>query len=270
MEHSPNMIEEHAEVAFNRKMTSDIWLMGLRSREISQKAGPGQFVMIRVRSGLDPLLRRPFSVCGVREDLFLILYRVVGQGTAIMAEELREGARLPVLGPLGNGFDLPTEKKVIILVGGGIGVAPLIFLADRTEDRDLRFLMGFGSASGVITTEKIMRGSVPVAISTDDGTIGHQGPVTDLLEQYVTEHRAQAEAVSVFACGPKRMLQKVVDVTTSLRVPCQVSLESSMACGLGACKGCAVKAAPEENRTYYYVCKDGPVFQAECIDWNGI
>ena len=269
MEYAGNMIEEHAEIAFNQRMNSNIWLMGLMSPGIAREARPGQFVMIRVRSGMDPLLRRPFSVCAVRDDLFLVLYRVIGQGTSIMAEELRERDRLPVLGPLGRGFELPRERKNILLVGGGIGVAPLVFLAETTKDRDLCFMMGFGSASGIITTEKVLSASVPIAISTDDGTAGHHGPVTDLLEQYVNQQGAQTGSVGVFACGPKPMLKKVAAMTTSLRVPCQVSLEASMACGLGACQGCAVKAAKEEERSYYHVCRDGPVFQAQAIDWDG-
>lgn len=260
------MIEEHAEIAFNQRMNANIWLMGLRAPGIAREARPGQFVMIRVRSGMAPLLRRPFSVCGVRDDLFFVLYRVVGQGTAIMAEEVRDGDRLSVLGPLGSGFGLHQERKIILLVGGGMGVAPLVFLAETMNERDLIFMMGFGSASEIITTEEVLTASVPIAISTDDGTEGHHGPVTDLLEQYVNQHGAGS--VGVFACGPKSMLKKVAAMTAALRVPCEVSLESYMACGLGACQGCAVKAAQEKERSYFHVCKEGPVFQAPAIDWD--
>ena len=126
------MIEQHIEIVFNNRINSDTFLMGLRSPEIVKAARPGQFVMIRVRAGSDPLLRRPFSICGIRDDLFLVLYRVVGQGTAIMAE-IREGERLSVLGPLGVGFDVPKSEQVPLLVAGGIGIAPLFFLAQSMK-----------------------------------------------------------------------------------------------------------------------------------------
>ena len=142
------MIEEHAEVAFNRPLNANTWLMGIASPGVARSAVPGQFVMLRVRKGVDPLLRRPFSVCGVQGDLFQILYRVVGRGTEILSREVRRGDRIPVLGPLGRGFSLPSERGTSLLVAGGIGIAPLLFLASAQGGRPFRLMAGFGSSPG--------------------------------------------------------------------------------------------------------------------------
>jgi dihydroorotate dehydrogenase electron transfer subunit len=110
--------------------------------------------------------------------------------------------------------------------------------------------------------------NVNIAIATDDGTYGHAGLATDLLEAYIEERKGGKEALSIFTCGPKPMLKKVALIAKQLDLPCQASLEAAMACGLGACLGCAVEASPKEGQTYRYVCKDGPVFPVQAIDWD--
>jgi len=258
------MFEVSAEIVSNERLTHDTWLMALRSERIAQGAKPGQFVMIRVSPGLDPLLRRPFSICGVKEDLFLVLYRVVGKGTSLM-RELRQGEKLQVLGPLGKSFAVPEERFSRLLVGGGIGIAPLLFLSQFHREKEAVLMMGFRSAKDILSPQKITGEERGFAVATDDGTKGHHGPVTDLLEEFL---RKNSGDVAVHACGPKPMLRKVAETTLALRIPCEVSLEAHMACGLGACQGCAVKASANSGRSYFYVCKEGPVFNAEDIDWE--
>jgi dihydroorotate dehydrogenase electron transfer subunit len=258
------MFEVLAEIVSNARLTHDTWLMALRSAEVAQAAKPGQFVMIRVNSGLDPLLRRPFSICGVKEDLFLVLYRVVGRGTNLMTG-LGRGERLWVLGPLGKCFAVPEKRVSRLLVGGGIGIAPLMFLRQFHREREAALLMGFRSAKDILSPQKITGEERGFVVATDDGTQGHHGPVTDLLEEFLRENPGD---MAVCACGPKPMLKKVAEMTTALRIPCEVSLEARMACGLGACQGCAVKASANSGRSYFYVCKEGPVFEAEEIDWE--
>jgi dihydroorotate dehydrogenase electron transfer subunit len=258
------MFELLVEIVSNRQITEDVWLLALRSAEIAQAAEPGQFVMIRVRSGLDPLLRRPFSICGVRGDLFLVLYRVVGKGTGLMAG-LREGEKVQVLGPLGKGFAVPEKNFSPLLIGGGIGTAPLIFLAQLQGKKDLTFMTGFRSAKDVLSPQAITGKNTVVLVATDDGSQGHHGPVTDLLEKVLQEKQGEK---AVYACGPKPMLRKVVEMSVGRGIPCQVSLEANMACGLGACQGCAAKASAASGRSYVYVCKEGPVFEAKDIDWE--
>ena len=259
------MIDRETEIVFNRPVTGDTWLMGLRSPEIAAVTKPGQFVMIKVRPGIDPLLRRPFSVCGVEEERFMILYRVVGRGTEIMTN-IQPGENLPVLGPLGKEFSRPGESELPVLVAGGIGVAPLFFLAQSLGTRKVEFMVGFRTAQEIIRLGPIQGANHSLSLATDDGTEGHFGFVTDLLGSYLAKHKGLS--LSLFACGPRPMLKKVAETAMIHGIPGQVSLESAMACGFGVCQGCAVKASPEGSRGYHYVCQNGPVFGVESIDWS--
>lgn len=262
------MIDQSTRIVFNKQVAEATYLMGLASPEMVKEATPGQFVMLRVRSGIDPLLRRPFSICGIQaDDIILILYRVVGEGTSIMAG-LKEGERVSVLGPLGKGFELPEHNEEAVLVAGGIGIAPLIFLAQTLEKGECQFFAGFGSANEVIDLDQIGYPQIKTAIATDDGTLGHAGFVTDLLESYLKDGNAKPKGIGLFSCGPKPMLRRIAEITKGHGVPCQVSLESNMACGLGACLGCAVKASVNAEREYQLVCQQGPVFPVEAIDWG--
>ena len=262
------MIKQDTEILFNKLIAAETFLMGLKSPEIVAAAIPGQFVMVRVSSGIDPLLRRPFSICGIKEeDQFLILYRVVGRGTAILAEK-KEGEKLSVLGPLGKGFELPKPNQTPLLIAGGIGVAPLFFLSQTMKNPDIEFLIGFGSSKEIIDMNGIVDANVSMA--TDDGTTGHHGPVTDLLEEYLKKYVAMKDSLSLFTCGPIPMLKRVADIAVNGNIPCQSSMEAFMACGLGACQGCAIKADSKENRDYYLVCRDGPVFPIQSLNWKSI
>jgi len=264
------MFEDYAEIVFNEKIAPRTYLMGLRSPRVVEAAMPGQFVMVRVRSGNDPLLRRPFSIAGTKEgELLLILYRVVGKGTAIMAET-REGERFSLLGPLGRGFELPKRNQASLLVAGGIGIAPLFFLIQKVNSRSVQLMTGFGSADEIIGIERVGDFPIDISIATDDGTAGHAGPVTDLMESFLRDRSSHKDALSIFACGPQAMLKKVAAMALDKALPCQASLEATMACGLGACQGCAIKASSGENRTYYHVCADGPVFPVQSIDWDSL
>jgi dihydroorotate dehydrogenase electron transfer subunit len=172
---------------------------------------------------------------------------------------------LRVLGPLGGSFSLPEESSSHLLVGGGIGIAPLLFLRQVHREEKILLMMGFRSAKDILSPQKITGDKRIFDVATDDGTEGHHGPVTDLFEERLREKR---EKVAVYACGPKPMLKKVAETTMALKIPCQVSLEAHMACGLGACQGCAVKASGKSGRSYYYVCKEGPVFDTKAIEWE--
>jgi dihydroorotate dehydrogenase electron transfer subunit len=186
-----------------------------------------------------------------------------------MAEK-REGEKLSVLGPLGRGFEVPDGHSFPLLVAGGMGVAPLFFLAQAVMPRLIHFMIGVSSASELVAIERMGIHNIDVSIATDDGTLGHTGPVTDLLDAHLGQGGRQKDPFSVFACGPRPMLKKVAAITSQYRIPYQASLESVMACGLGACQGCAVKASPGEGRPFHHVCKDGPVFRAESIDWDAL
>ena len=263
------MIEQDSEIVFNKRVAADTFFLGLWSPRIVAEAKPGQFVMLRVGRGMDPLLRRPFSICGVRDDdLVLILYRVVGRGTTIMCD-VREGESLSVLGPLGSGFEMPHKGEKPLLVAGGMGIAPLIFLASTIEPGSFTFLAGFGSAEEIVATDEIGLSGLDLSLSTDDGSAGHRGLVTELLENHLSGFNGNINPV-VFACGPLPMLKEVAAITLDKDVPCQVSLEASMACGLGACQGCAIRRSSEQAIAYYHVCQDGPVFDVNVLDWGAL
>jgi dihydroorotate dehydrogenase electron transfer subunit len=262
------MFEQNAKIIFNKRLAPETFLMAMESPEIVAEARPGQFVMIRVTSGNDPLLRRPFSICGIRgDDLFLILYKVVGRGTALLSKA-KGGEKLAVLGPLGSGFDLPKRNANAVLVAGGIGIAPLIFLAQAMDTGKTAFLTGYRSKNEILPLEPFGLDAMETLISTDDGTAGHHGVVTELLENHLAGLSEDPELI--FSCGPLPMLKHVTGVTCRRNIPCQVSLETNMACGLGACQGCAVRASSGETRTYFHVCQDGPVFDVEKLDWKTV
>ena len=261
------ILEESSEIVFNRSLTPDTWLMALASPGIAGSAKPGQFVMLQVHSGNDPLLRRPFSICGTGEGALFILYRVVGKGTAMMSRK-KAGGTMSLLGPLGRGFEKMGDDAFALLVAGGIGIAPLLFLARTMDPAHYRLLAGFRTAREIIRAGDVVGNVGDIGLATDDGSAGHAGPVTDLLAGYLDGDGAGDSEPGLFACGPLPMLRKVVMMARQSKTPCQVSLEASMACGLGACQGCAVKADPGEGHTYYHVCKDGPVFPSSAIDWE--
>jgi len=260
------MIDRDTEIAFNTQVAADTYLMGLKAPEIAAAASPGQFVMIRVGSALEPLLRRPFSIGGtLRGELLLILYKVVGRGTALMAET-EKGDRMAVLGPLGRGFSQPKPGKRPVLAAGGIGIAPLLFLAQRLSESKPLFLAGYRRDAERVPFDTFGLTEENLLVATDDGSVGHHGFVTDLLETHIKQ--AKKDSAIVYSCGPAPMLKKVAALTISNQTPCQMSLEANMACGLGACQGCAVKASIPDRITYYLVCKDGPIFPARAIDWE--
>ncbi len=260
------MIDIKAEVVFNKQVAAETYLMGLKAPEIILAAKPGQFVMLQIRPLLEPFLRRPFSIGGTLQgDLLLILYKVVGRGTTLMTQ-VRKGDRLAVLGPLGRGFDLPRPGKRPILAAGGIGIAPLLFLAQVLSERKPLFLVGYRSKAELVPFEEFGLANDNLLIATDDGSAGHHGFITDLLDTHV---RGLPKASSiVYACGPTAMLKKVAALTASTQTSCQVSLEAFMACGLGACQACVVKTSASDRLTYYRVCKEGPIFPARAVDWG--
>lgn len=264
------MFECEAEITAHREVVPGTFLMTLDAPSIAGSARPGQFVMIRAGSGLDPMLRRPFSICGLYGDGAIgVLYKVVGQGTAVLSKK-RPGDRTHVLGPLGNGFSIGGAYS-LFLVGGGMGVAPLFFLAQdlsRPGNPPFRLFTGFSVSEQVISTRDVLSLEVDWEVATDDGTMGHEGPVTDLLQAALEADPGNKAAGGVYACGPRAMLEKVAVLTGAAGVSCQVSLEASMACGLGACLGCVVHAAPEESVPFFRVCTEGPVFPAKAVGWT--
>lgn len=257
------LVEAH--VVENRP-SGNYMLMKLRVPEIASQAHPGQFVMLRVSDEPDPLLRRPFSVHDVwfkdkrarKPAGILLLYRIVGRGTELMSL-LTEGQTVSLAGPLGVGFSACNTTRAV-LVAGGIGIAPLKLLANNLAE------CGRGTVllAGARTGNELYTGGFDdiseITLATDDGSKGLKGPVTVALEATLEE---DAEDVTVYACGPKAMIARVVDLVDLYNVECEVSLEAFMACGIGVCHGCVIKAADLDGEpSYLRVCSEGPVFDS--------
>lgn len=261
----------------NQEISPGYYRMRILAPGYNQLAKPGQFVMFRVQRSLPPLLRRPFGIfrtgyaapdCdGMPPKEFIeLIYKVVGSGTEIM-QELHQGDRVELLGPLGRGFDLGAPEEEKILVGGGIGLVPLYMLAEKmVAESKVRLLMGGRTRDDIITVTEFERLGVETYVSTEDGSLGEEGLVTQVLERKLDKY----PKASVYACGPTPMIEAVQKICSGRGTPLQVSLEALMACGVGACLGCVVKGAghSDENPQYLCTCKQGPVFHAEQLDWN--
>jgi len=249
-----------AKILANDRVSNSFYRMKLTSSYLAKTAKPGQFVEVRCTAGVDPLLRRPLGVHRITKSGIEILYEVVGKGTELLSTQ-KAGQELDIIGPLGNGFDIRNTKydvRTTILIAGGIGVAPLVALAEELGDAHV--VIGARTKSHVLCENEFKRAGCTVVIATEDGSKGRKGLATELLKDaLVSRKNAQ-----IYACGPIGMLKAVARLAASYRVRCQVSLEERMACGVGVCLGCPVKVRLGD---YKMVCKDGPVFDAQEIVW---
>lgn len=241
-----------AVVISSTELMPDTYLIWLRAPEIAEVAQPGQFLMVRCGDDHDPLLRRPLSVHRVANaEQVALLFNVVGQGTWLLSQYQR-GDHLDLLGPLGNGFSLHLGSRRLLLVAGGIGIAPLVFLADQAlnQGRRVNLLMGAPNAS-LLYPRSLLPSSIDLVIATEDGSEGRKGVVTDLIADCIQQ------ADQVFACGPVSMYQSIAAHGFAGDKSVQVSLEVMMGCGLGACYGCTIRTRGGLRQ----VCHDGPVFE---------
>lgn len=251
---------------------------------LAQLARPGQFLHVKsqpialetsISSFGDPLLRRAFSIMAADDEAVEILFRVEGQGTALLAGA-HVGEFLDILGPLGQGFDIGLfhvkhNTPRAILVGGGVGVPPLVFLAAhlKTLGANICAILGARTGEDVLCEKEFADLDVPTEVCTDDGSRGLHGRVTDLLKPHLQKPNAL-----VLACGPLLMLRAVAELCQTSGQQCQVSLEENMPCGVGVCNGCVVRVRPhfspesDDYRLYRRICVEGPVCRGEEIDWE--
>lgn len=283
---------------------------------------PGQFVMVKPSGSLDPFLPRAYSILRVRRlsnghrtktaHVVEILYKVLGKGTTALSQ-LNPGDRVDLLGPLGNGYHVPPDVTTVLLVAGGIGVPPVVALAERLASSGLRvrgsgkgksarrtsvvghrtsdighrkmvaFVGGKTSVDALCLTD-LRKAGATLHIATEDGSLGHRGLVTDLLEAHLAS-RTAGPRPAIYACGPHPMLHAVSHIAERFQIPCQVSLEAEMACGFGACMGCVIPVKSPglrvesskqptdyepptmDERRYKLCCRDGPAFDAREIAW---
>ncbi len=258
------MILEEAKIVWNRPLGDSYRHMGIETGAAFDPSVPGQFVMVKVGDGFAPLLPRPFSIHRLIDTGkgIELLYKMVGPTTNTMGG-LSPGDTLRLLGPLGKGFAVPSASQPVALAGGGIGIAPLVFLASHlikngiAPDR-IKVFLGGRSAEDLLCADDFKKMGLRVYTTTDDGSAGEKGLVTRLLESSVKAREVEL----VYACGPMGMLKGVFAITEKYQVACQVSIETIMACGMGACMGCAVKSKHSLDEKCRRVCLDGPVFDA--------
>lgn len=257
------MKREHKCKIISKETLGDAIFMVLEVGDMVRTSfrAPGQFV--HINCGHSRLLRRPISVCSCQEDqpedTLSIAFEVRGEGTAWLARR-PVGHSVDVLGLLGNGFDIKPEGRYL-LVGGGIGVPPMRGCAQYTGGRSTAIL-GFRSKEKAALLKLFEGDCAKTLAATDDGSLGHHGFVDELVRQELAQDRAYD---GVLACGPKPMLRSVAKAAAGFGVPCQVSMEERMGCGVGACLVCACDMADGARK---HVCKDGPVFYAEEVDWD--
>ena len=258
-----------AQIIENREIQPGYFLLRLDSPLLAAKVRPGQFFNVRVTDRLDMILRRPFSVFDYDQTSISILYEVVGKGTAIMSNR-DPGEDLDILGPLGRGFVLPEETKKALMVGGGMGIAPLFSWAkkllqikNRGREIDIQVIMGAANEYKVLCQDNFMELGLPPVVCTDDGSYGKKGLATGLMKKQITADDKQATVV--YACGPDAMLKELAGILKGYQIKGQISMDRHMGCGLGACMGCVVETI---GGKYKRVCQEGPVFPADEIVWQ--
>jgi dihydroorotate dehydrogenase electron transfer subunit len=261
-----------AKISENRVLGGGYFILRLSGCESLAAAKPGQFIMIRGAWGRDPLLPRAFSLMSVGPgDRAEILAKTVGRGTALLERAL-PGAEIDVLGPLGTSFPDPSGETVDLLVAGGVGLPPMymqgaLAAARGQVDRSEMIYGGRGAPDLVLLREMEAMG-LNLFLTTENGEAGEKGLVTRALEARLRHHRDQqrGKAIRVMGCGPNGMLWAIARMARDLQIPCFISLEEQMACGIGVCLGCAI---PARSRPYRYVCSNGPVFDAaDVLDVN--
>ena len=242
-----------------KQLSADVFDFTVDAGKLAQAAQPGQFAHIYVPG---KTLRRPVSICGIdrTQDTLRFVFQIRGEGTAQLAA-LNLGDTFDVLAPLGHGYSLGDTGRKAVFVGGGIGVPPLLEAA-KPFGANATVIAGFRNQEAIILKEDFEKNGNKLIVATDDGSFGHHGLVTDCL--------TNLDFDLIFACGPTPMLKAVCKIAQQRNVPCQISLEERMACGVGACLGCAVRLRRETGEEYYgHVCKDGPVFDSRTVIWEG-
>jgi len=247
----------HTQILSNAQIAPDIFSMTVHAPEIANKARAGQFAMIYLDNG-ELLLPRPISICDADGENLRFVYQIVGEGTKAMAK-MQKGKSLKILAPLGKGFftgqEARTSLKNAALIGGGIGTPPLLLLAKtlKAQGSHVDVYLGFRNHPILVNAFENMVDNLHVA--TEDGSVGHKGNILEVLQ---SQNQTYDE---ILACGPRPMLDALANYASSKAIPCQLSMEERMACGLGTCVGCVLNV----NGTYLKICTEGPVFYSDNI-----
>lgn len=235
----------------NEEIATGIFDMWVENPTLSSIAKPGQFAHILVPG---KTLRRPISICDADKSCLRLVYQVKGEGTEILST-IKKGEYLDIIAPLGKGFDIKEDKRYCF-IGGGIGVPPMLY-ASKMKEKPV-VITGFRNKDLVILQSDFRKDNCELYLTTDDGTAGEKAFVTDVLKRKLND------IDEVCACGPSPMLKAIAEICNDANVPCQVSLEERMGCGIGACLVCACAVRKNDGtEDYVHVCKDGPVFDSK-------
>jgi dihydroorotate dehydrogenase electron transfer subunit len=264
---------EQARVLSHRELCGDYRLLVLDAPSIAPQAQPGQFVHLRVPGLEDAVLRRPFSIYRAKGKSLSLLYKQIGRGTAAMAA-LQKGDRLSLIGPLGKGFPKVARGSFPVLVAGGYGVAPLLFLAERMKTKGILFVGG-ATADDVLCTDDFKKIGWQVQVATVDGSMGKKGLVTNVLDAWLAQRQSGSSALQknvipqFYACGPDGMLKAVGQRAIRNNWIAWLSLDKHMGCGVGACLTCVQRIRVDDGKDIWArVCKEGPVFEARRVVWK--
>jgi len=250
-----------AEVVSNEEIASGIYKMVIKDDYLARNSKAGQFLHIKCSNDNDKLLRRPISICSfdINDMTVTIVYQVKGSGTKSLSL-MRSGDSIDILGPLGKGYSLDSSFKKVLLVGGGIGIYPLYSVASSYLDSDVEIdaVLGFRTKDLMTYEDEFNRVCSDITIVTDDGSYGQSGTVIQPMLDKLTSSNYDM----VYVCGPKPMINAIVEEHKRSQFNCEVSLEERMGCGVGACLVCACKTYNKDNEMEHkHVCKDGPVFE---------
>lgn len=256
-----------AELVKKEQLKNDIFKFSVKAPEIVNDSKPGNFIEIRVSDQTEPFLRRPISIYNLDKEKGILefIFQVKGKGTKILANK-EDGEGIDIIGPLGFGTFKYENYNNIAIIGGGIGVFPLYELSKcaKNENKTVNTYLGFRNEEYVVLEEEFKKVSDELVITTDDGSYGKEGFAFNFLKEDLEKQKVDC----IYACGPLPMLKAIRTLAIEKDIPCQISLEEKMGCGLGVCLGCAVKTArsTKENPEYWHVCKGGPVFQAKDVE----
>lgn len=252
-----------SQVTENHEVAKGIFRLTLSVQNFPGNVVPGQFVMLLTSDEMDPLLRRAFSIHDYLNGEIQVLYKVVGSGTEWMSSR-SQGDSVSLVGPLGKGFEIPETIKEAWIVAGGIGFAPFQFFLKKLRQQHVttRLFYGARTSHELVGADEHKR-DLDLILATDDGSRGERGRIVDIFEQKI-KNLGPKPSGQVFACGPHPMLAQLAECCRRLKIPCQVSLETQMACGLGTCMGCVIQTP----QGYQRVCREGPVFSIGNIIWG--
>ena len=267
-------VDVPAAVISNVRLTSDYNVLSLAAPEVARHAAPGQFVMVKTSIGLDPLLRRPFSIFEIVRDPagvpmgVSLLNKRVGVGTSLLYEA-EPGDRIDCLGPLGKPFVPVDPPSDAWMVAGGVGLAPFATLAEALAARGTAMTLFYGgrSAGDLFYESFFSQLGATLVLTTEDGGRGERGRVTAPLERALSE-RAASQPVTLYACGPTPMMRAVADLGAKYSRPTFVSLEPVMGCGMGGCYSCVVRVSRPGGTHLVRSCIEGPVFDAAAVQWD--